>query len=513
MSVQDEDRKLEELGYKASLPRVMDWLDNLMTSIGALYFIGGLQALFSTAFNAGGTAPTWSNWIFCTFMILAIASSLAEICSLYPTAGSIYYWGYRCAHNNWNRFFGWSIAFMNIAAWVMNCCADAIAATEFILTQPTAYGINFPSDPNDINSRAIQFGITIGILLISTLMNMLPHKYFSALLKMTAVAMFVLYMLHIVWLPIAVSRTYGFNDAALAFTTINNGNGASTSYNWFINILFPMYALVGFDASGHVAEETTHSSRSSPAGVFGSAFWSAVMAIPMIAVFIFCYNQSADYSAYSQQIVGMYADAFGLDGQLVMVVLSTLLYFANTIITIMATSRLAFAMSRDGILPRQLSTVGSLGQPVNAILFVFGVSFILMLTLLGSTVAFASIVSGSVICILISYGLVIFARLFLSYDDKLFENADWSLGKLSRPVGYVALFWCFFSAIVLSLPQEYPVTDLNFNYAPIITICIFLISTISWFAYASSHFKGLGKIENHEAEHLNEKTEWELAGI
>ena len=83
--------RLQELGYKQSLPRNWDFIDNIMTSVAALYFIGGVQTLLPTALATGGPLPTWTNWILCSLFTLTIAASLAEICSKFPTAGSIYY--------------------------------------------------------------------------------------------------------------------------------------------------------------------------------------------------------------------------------------------------------------------------------------------------------------------------------------------------------------------------------------------------------------------------------------
>ena len=105
-AVKDEER-LKELGYTETLPRNWDFIDNIMTSVAALYFIGGCQTLLQTALDAGGPAPTWSNWVICSFMTLAIAASLAEICSKFPTAGSIYFWAYRCGGPKYGRFLSW----------------------------------------------------------------------------------------------------------------------------------------------------------------------------------------------------------------------------------------------------------------------------------------------------------------------------------------------------------------------------------------------------------------------
>lgn len=63
-------------------------------------------------------------------MTLAIAASLAEICSMFPTAGSIYFWSSQCAGPKYGAFFAWLTAILNCAAWVMNCAGDALAGAK-----------------------------------------------------------------------------------------------------------------------------------------------------------------------------------------------------------------------------------------------------------------------------------------------------------------------------------------------------------------------------------------------
>lgn len=181
---------------------------------------------------------------------------------------------------------------------------------SFLISEPTIFGsTSFPTDPTDINFRAIQFGVAFSILAVSTIVNLLPHRYLGMTVKATGLLMVILYLINMIWLPVAVSTTYGFNNASSVFSGITNNNGASTSYNWFINILFPMYSLVGFDASGHVAEETKKSHIASANGVFRSALWSSVFAFPLVLMFLFCYPQGSDFSTLAQPIVGMVLDS------------------------------------------------------------------------------------------------------------------------------------------------------------------------------------------------------------
>lgn len=78
--------------------------------------------------------------------------------------------------------------------------------------------------------------------------------------------------------------------------------------------------LVGFDASGHVAEETKNASLTAARGVFYSALASGLMGFPMVILFLFCTpDLDTLYSWDSPQpFVNLYALALGQNAHIVM---------------------------------------------------------------------------------------------------------------------------------------------------------------------------------------------------
>lgn len=68
------------------------------------------------------------------------------------------------------------------------------------------------------------------------------------------------FLLNMIWLPIGVVNTWGFRTTHDAFMTTYNGTGAPVGWNWCLSYLATAGILIGFDASGHVAEETKNAS-------------------------------------------------------------------------------------------------------------------------------------------------------------------------------------------------------------------------------------------------------------
>ena len=168
--------------------------------------------------------------------------------------------------------------------------------------------------------------------------------------------------------------------------------------------------LVGFDASGHVAEETKNASLVAARGVFYSALASGLMGFPMVILFLFCTpNFDTLYSFDSPQpFVNLYALALGQNAHCVMNTVAILGLILNTSVAVIAASRLIFAIARDGVLPFSgwISQVSKDGQPRNAVKIIWAVGSLLLCTILPSPVAFTSLVSAAGVPTITAYALI-----------------------------------------------------------------------------------------------------------
>lgn len=58
-----------------------------------------------------------------------------------------------------------------------------------------------------------------GFLLLAIAINYLPPRLYSLVLKFAVALCFLDFLLCLIWLPIGVSRTYGFQSAKQVFTS------------------------------------------------------------------------------------------------------------------------------------------------------------------------------------------------------------------------------------------------------------------------------------------------------
>lgn len=169
------------------------------------------------------------------------------------------------------------------------------------------FNLDFPSDATDVKFRAVQWICTEVLLALAVLINFLPRNdspfqyafHHPALISIIArlfryifylSSLFVLldFLLNIIWLPIGAARTFGFRTAEEAFMTTYNGTGAPAGWNWCLSYLATAGILIGFDASGHVAEETKNASVNAARGIFWSTVVSGFGGFITIILFLFC---------------------------------------------------------------------------------------------------------------------------------------------------------------------------------------------------------------------------------
>lgn len=70
-------------------------------------------------------------------------------------------------------------------------------------------------------------------LAISVLMNWLPPRWYRHVFQAGCGVIVLDFLLNIIWLPIGVANTYGFQSAEFVFTGTYNYTGAPPVWNWY----------------------------------------------------------------------------------------------------------------------------------------------------------------------------------------------------------------------------------------------------------------------------------------
>ncbi|OJD38795.1 amino acid transporter [Diplodia corticola] len=477
------EEPLRHLGYKPVLHRTYNLFHNFATTFAALYFIGGVRVTFSTGIAAGGNLAYWTSFIVTCVFTFITAAVIAETCSSLPLAGSIYLWAAEAGGPRFGRLFGFVVAWWSTTAWTTFCASNTQAAVNYMLSEIVVFNVDFPSDASSVKFRAVQWICTEVLLAVAAIANLIPPRYFRWVFYASSFTVVLDFLMNLIWLPIGTANTYGFRSTHDAFMTTYNGTGAPAGWNWCLSYLATAGILIGFDASGHIAEETRNASISAARGIFWSTVVSGLGGFVVVILFLFCVPDADTLFSFggAQPFVPLYAVILGKGGHIVMNVVCVIALWFNTAIAIIAASRLVFAVARDGVLPFSpwVSRVDpATGQPKNAVLVVWGVAALVTCSILPSGVAFTSLVSAAGVPSAAAYGLICLGRLLLT--PKTFPRPRWSLGAWSKPFQVVAVFWNGWVVAVLFSPYAWPVSAETLNYAPVIMGIVTVFAVLSW---------------------------------
>ena len=92
---------------------------------------------------------------------------------------------------------------------------------NYIVSQMAVWNVDYPGGVgnDNIKWRALVWAVSEGCLFLAVAINYLPPKWYSGVFRFSILLYMVDFLLCVVWLPIGVSRTYGFRTAKEAFTT------------------------------------------------------------------------------------------------------------------------------------------------------------------------------------------------------------------------------------------------------------------------------------------------------
>ncbi|CAF3583297.1 unnamed protein product [Rotaria sp. Silwood1] len=505
---EDEDesdiRREHEMGYEQELYRGFSPFMSFAFCFTAVNVFTSISISFTYALNTGGSAmAVWSWLIGSTFTIL-VGMSLAEICSVYPSAGSVYYWAGQLVSSQHAPLASFICGWFN---FIGNAAANAAMSSGFATIVNAALVL----DGKESLSVGAQVGISIGITVVWAIQNVFRIDQQGWLNNLAAVFQITSVIVVVIVLLVMTPERASARDV---FTSTYNGTGFPFVYMCCIGILSTLFSLAGYDgniywiayivtlvlflnfiAGAHLAEETQHASRAGIIGtciigaIVGAAYLLALLfAIPNMASFM--ENNNGDHSAVNLA-VATYQLAVPHRGALALTILLVLNVYSAGMSSITVTSRIGFAMARDGVFPFSSSLrwiFPPTKTPLVIITFVVIIDCLLLLLQLASTATFAAIISIATLGFQISYVMPIFFRCTVA--RKSFPVGEINLGRFGVPIAIISVVWLFITSIFMFFPAHYPVTRDNMNYAIVIIGGVASIATIYWIVSARHWFTG-----------------------
>jgi amino acid transporter len=515
---------LHRLGYAQELLRSMGGFSNFAISFSIISILTGAVILYDYGLAWAGTAAVLLGWPLITIFVLAIAASMGEIASAYPTAGGLYYWASRMKNKNW----GWWTAWLNligqfaIVAGINYSAAaflNATIITPILANAGIEYGNTTELIPGLLNGQLV----TMGILMLIELALNIAGINLVALLNQVSVWWHIVIVAAVVVLVFLAGKpdqsgltlfaiqpldTAGTWNNNLGF--VNLGYGSALTYPillaFFFSLLQANWTYTGYDASAHVAEETIGARVASAWGIFLSVAVSAIVGFVFLlaltthlpdlkVLFPASLDDANTYSQYyfggGVAVIAILEYNLANIGDLLAAGIAIAMAFCG-LSSVASAGRMLFAFSRDDGLPGSgwLKKVSHRYRtPANSLTAIVIVAWLFTVAAFwlgaqggpgGGGIAIVIVTAISTIFLYAAYGVVI----YLGATTSEWKNERvWSLGRWSRPIAWLSVFWVLVLMVLFSWP-----TSGNISWPFMIGAVILLL--IYYFGWARSRFKG-----------------------
>ena len=433
-----DSEDLSRFGYTQELFRSMGGFSNFAISFSIISILTGAVTLYGYGLEMGGPLEMTLGWPIATVFTLAIAASMGELCSAYPTSGAMYHWAADLGGPTW----GWFTAWLNIIGSIAATAGINYSCAQFILPF-----LGLPLTALDL------FAMLGFILLTQALLNQYSVNL-VAWLNDASVAIQIIGVLILV----GVIFLFAPKQPISFLTDAVNSNGR-TPYFWAfaLGLLQAQWTYTGFDASAHMTEETEDPRRRAPWGIVLSVAVSGVagyillialtLAIPSISAVLSAKDAAGNPVPAAIAVLQLSLGAKA--GNALAALASMAMWFCG-LSSITSASRTLYALARDHGTPASnwLRSVNPThGTPGPAI----WVTCLVALGAMAWTGAIPVVTSFSTVALYVAYLIPV---ALATRRDGWRKDAVWNLGRYSRYVHWISIGYTVVVCFVLVMPPN-----------------------------------------------------------
>jgi amino acid transporter len=501
-SLDADEQRLAELGYKQELNRSWSGFSNFAISFSIISILAGCFTSFGLGWNNGGPAAIAWGWPIVSAFILIIGFCMSELVSAFPTSGGIYWWASKLGGPQAGYYTGWLnlIGLLAIDASVAYGCA-----TFFDLTVGT-FSTSWQSHYS-LNRVFIEFVI---ILVLAAAVNIFS-SHLLAILNNISVWWHVFGAAVVVAILIFAPSHHASVSSVFTHTVNNTGFfGGHTHGIGFIFYILPLsailtqYTITGYDASAHLSEETKSAANSAAKGIWQSIFYSAIGGWILLLTFLFAVQDQDKVTAGGGGVAVIFSQALTSHWGGTVLLISTAGQFFCTVACMTSTTRMLYAFSRDGAVPggkywshlnhNRVPVYGVIASAVVAIILTSPALIKVDINGAPVPVAFFAVVSIGVVGLYVAFAIPIFLRWKAGSN---FTPGGWSLGNKYRWMSLVAVAEIVVTSIIALLPTSTGGMPFHtgfawkyVNYTPIVVLGALIILFIAWHVSVKHWFTG-----------------------
>ncbi|KAJ4131373.1 hypothetical protein NW754_007749 [Fusarium falciforme] len=451
-----------------------------------------LATTFAIAIAAGGTFTVIYGIIVVSVVYFAVALTLAELASVYPTAGGQYHFSSILAPRKLSRVISYICGFAASCSWVFLAGAVTILATQILLSFPAYYSKDYV--PQNWH-----------YFLIFQALNITTHVYNLLLLKKTVWIHQVGFMLSLLtFLTVSVTCLVRADKQPSSFVWNNfeNNVGWPDGVTFLTGLMTPAVMFLGLDGAMHLAEECFSPERTVPQALISTSVMGSVTGVGFSIAMCYGITDLNELVDTTMPIYGLWRQATRSTAAatVFLVALFIVVLFAINAI-VQTASRMTWAFAQDGGLlgGRHLAAIHpTLQVPVWGLIVNSFIVFILGCIYLGSSVAFNAVAGSSIILQMLSFSIPALLLMLRKRSADVLPSGRFI--QLPNLVGWIAnmtvVIFAVIETIFFNFPPTYPTTGSSMNYASVVLFVTFMFAVLNWFLYARRHYQGPRIVHN-----------------
>src|SRR5437879_4809970 len=170
--LEQDAHDLARLGYAQQLFREMGGFSNFAISFSIISVLTGAVLLYGYGLKLAGPIVSSVGWPVVSLFTLAVAASMAELASMYPTAGGLYFWAFRLGGRTW----AWTTAWLNMIGQVTITAGINVAAATYLVGAATRIAGASPDaavpPPGPATRWYFQLAVMVVIMVPQVLINL-----------------------------------------------------------------------------------------------------------------------------------------------------------------------------------------------------------------------------------------------------------------------------------------------------------------------------------------------------
>lgn len=444
------------LGYKQEFKRDFNSLWSVFSvSFAVLGLLPSIGATFTYQQLVAGISPI--PWIIAIFFITCVALSLAEVSSKFPTSGGTPYAVSQLLPPKYAALFTWLTSFSN---WLSQVTAPPSVnyATGTMLLAVKSYALNGGYRPTKGQTFLVCLAIQISHAVIASLPTRFLSRYSSIgnvcnCMFLAIVFVVILTGNRLVEYDGSVPR-FNSNGIAWAF---HNQTDFPSGIAVLCSFLGAIWAMAGYDAPFHLAEECTDPGNMVPKAIIltstvgGLVGWFFMIAIAYTVVDIDIIRD--DPKGLGQPFISYLTQVLSRNSVLAAASLTIASGYFMGSSCMLAASRVTYAYARDGMFPlsRWWKKVHPLtSTPVNAVWVNMVAGQLLLLLMFAGDTAIGAVFSVNAISSFVAFTAPTLLK--ITYGRNTFVPGPWNLGPLSTPIGWVSVAFVAVMIPILCFP-------------------------------------------------------------